>query len=82
MTNKVNPIKTEKTEKITSETPIKKLLDSHPEVVEVLMDYGLNCVNCSFSSMDTLENGLKIHGLDHEMEMILRDLNRVVGENQ
>lgn len=64
--------------KILPETPINKLLKKHPESVDVLMSYGLNCVNCSFSSFDTLKNGLKIHGLDHEIEMILRDLNRVI----
>jgi len=64
--------------KITKDTRIKELLDNHPEVIEVLMDYGLNCVNCHFSSQDTLESGLKIHGLDHEIEMILRDLNSVI----
>lgn len=64
--------------KIEKNTPIKKMLDEHPEVIEVLMGYGLNCVNCHFSQFDTLESGLKMHGLDHELEMILRDLNKVV----
>lgn len=68
--------------KITKEFPINKLLKEHPEVIDVLMSYGLNCVNCSFSHFDTLENGLKIHGLDHELEMILRDLNRVVNKEK
>ncbi len=81
MVSKVNSIEKEKIEKITLDMPIKKLLDDYPVVVEVLIDYGLNCVNCSFSSMDTLGNGLKIHGLDHEQEMILRDLNRIVGRD-
>ena len=70
-------------QKISKETPIKKLISENPEVVEVLMDYGLNCVNCHFSNYDTLESGLKIHGLDHEIEMILRALNMVVeGEKE
>lgn len=68
--------------KITAKTPIKRLLKDHPESVDVLMSYGLNCVNCSFSSFDTLKNGLKIHGLDHEIEMILRDLNRVISKKE
>ncbi|MBU2503864.1 MAG: DUF1858 domain-containing protein, partial [Nanoarchaeota archaeon] len=60
--------------KITKETPIKKILDEHPETIEVLLGYGLNCVNCRFSAYDTLESGLKIHGLEHELELILKDL--------
>jgi len=66
---------------ITKSTPIKELLEKHPAVVEVLMGYGLNCVNCHFSMYDTLESGLKIHGLDHEIDMILRDLNEVVSDS-
>ncbi len=64
--------------KITKKTLINELIEKNPEVTEILMDYGLNCVGCHFSSHDTLETGLKIHGLDHEMEMILRDINKVV----
>ena len=67
-----------RTEKITAKTPINSLIEKHPEVIEILMDYGLNCVGCHFSGHDTLETGLKIHGLDHEMKMILRDINKVV----
>ena len=64
-------------EKIKKDTPIKELIKNHPETIEVLQGYGLNCVNCHFSAYDTIESGLKIHGLDHELEMILKDLNEV-----
>ncbi|MEM3092057.1 MAG: DUF1858 domain-containing protein [Candidatus Pacearchaeota archaeon] len=64
--------------KITKKTKINKLIKEHPEVIEVLIGYGLNCVNCHFSNADTLENGLKIHGLDHEIDMVLRDINMVL----
>ena len=54
------------TEIITKETPIKELIDKHPEVVEILMGYGLHCVNCHFSEFDTLEDGALMHGIDDE----------------
>ena len=63
---------------IKKETPIKELIEKHPETIEVLMGYGLNCINCQFSNCETLEEGLKIHGVDHEIDAILRDLNKVI----
>ena len=69
-----SPIK----KKITKKTLINELIQKYPEVTEILMDYGLNCVGCHFSGHDTLETGLKIHGLDHEIEMILKDINKIV----
>ena len=67
-------------DKVTKKNLINELIEQHPEVTEILMGYGLNCVGCHFSSHDTLETGLKIHGLYHEIEMILKDINRVVKE--
>ncbi|MBU1252398.1 MAG: DUF1858 domain-containing protein [Nanoarchaeota archaeon] len=66
---------------ILKSTPIKELIKNHPETIEVLLGYGLNCVNCRFSAYDTLESGLKIHGLEHELELILKDLNEVINKS-
>ncbi len=67
-------------QKITKEILMNELIAAYPEVTEILMDYGLNCVGCHFSSQDTLETGLKIHGLDHEINLILRDINRIISK--
>ena len=67
---------------ITKETPIKELIENHPEVEEILMGYGLHCVGCHFSEFDTLEDGAMMHGLSNEdIELMLKDVNEVVGEN-
>ena len=63
---------------IKKETLIKELIDKHPETIEVLRGYGLNCVGCPSAAHETLENGLKVHGMDHEIELVLRDLNKVI----
>lgn len=68
--------------KITKKTKINKIIKQCPEATEILMDYGLNCVGCHFSNHDTLETGLKIHGLDHEIEMILKDINKIIREKE
>jgi len=69
--------------KITKETRIKQLLKEMPEAAEILMAYGLQCVNCYFSEHDTLENGADIHGLNKgDVEMIVRDLNKILRERK
>jgi len=66
-------------QKITSKTPINQLIKEYPETVEILMEYGLQCINCHFSEFDTLEDGAKIHGLsDEDIKMIIKDVNEVI----
>ena len=68
-------------QKITNKTPINSLIESHPEAVEILMSYGLHCVNCHFSDMDTLEDGAMMHGMsDEEVELMIRDVNKIAKE--
>lgn len=66
--------------KITKKVKINQLIEKYPEVTEILMNYGLNCIGCHFSSQDTLETGLKIHGLGHEIALVLRDINNTVNK--
>jgi len=69
----------EQMRQITKRTLIKALIQNHPETVEILMSYGLQCVNCHFSEFDTLEDGAALHGLSEEdIELILKDINTVL----
>lgn len=69
--------------KITKQTPINSLLEKHPEVAEILMGYGLHCVGCHFSELDTLEDGAMMHGLsDEDVELMIKDVNSVVGRKR
>ena len=65
--------------KITKNALINDTIEKHPEVAEVLMGYGLNCVGCIFSNEDTIGAGAKIHGLNDEtIDMIIKDVNTVI----
>lgn len=67
---------------ITKDMLITDVLDKYPQVAPVLMGYGLHCVGCSFSSFDTLEGAIKIHGMDEEtFNMLLKDINTVASKN-
>ena len=64
---------------ITKEIPINDLINNHPDVIPVLMGYGLHCVGCSFASHDTLETGAKMHGMnEEEVEMMIKDVNTTI----
>ena len=64
---------------IKKETQINELLGKHPEVAEILMAYGLHCVGCHFSDLDTLEDGAMMHGMpDEEVELMIKDVNKTI----
>lgn len=66
---------------ISEKTLIKPLIETHPEAAEILMAYGLHCVNCHFSEFDTLEDGAMMHGMaEEEIELMIKDVNKVVKE--
>lgn len=64
---------------ITKTTLINDLLEKNPEAAEILMAYGLHCVNCHFSDLDTMEDGAAMHGIsDEEMQLMIKDVNKVL----
>ncbi len=66
-----------KTKQINKETSIEELIESNPEMNDVLYEYGLYCGNCFAASWDTLEEGAKMHGLeDDEIEELIQELNK------
>ena len=79
-TKKPSPHKPKKSP-ITKDIGINELIERNPEVIPLLMAYGLHCVGCSFSEFDTLENGARLHGMDDEvLQMMIDDINRVIEE--
>lgn len=56
-----------------------EVVEKHPESAAILTGYGLHCVGCHFSDIDTLEAGAKLHGMDNEtIEMMIKDINEVI----
>ncbi|MEK6897291.1 MAG: DUF1858 domain-containing protein [Nanoarchaeota archaeon] len=68
---------------ITKTTLINDLLEKNPEAAEILMAYGLHCVNCHFSDLDTLEDGAAMHGMpDEEIGLMIKDVNKVLEKSK
>lgn len=59
---------------ITKDTLISQALKIKPESAQVLMGYGMGCLGCPSSQMETLEQAAMIHGID--LQSLLKDLNK------
>lgn len=64
--------------KITKDILILDLAQQYPDLVEVLTgDYGFHCVGCLAASMETLEQGATVHGMnEEEIDKMVKDLNK------
>lgn len=62
--------------KITDDTILSEMMKKHPETVDVLRKYRLNCFGCMGAERESLRNVSVYHGID--LERFLRDLNNVI----
>ena len=61
---------------ITKDMSMADVLKANPQAGEVMMKYGLHCVGCPMTLMETLEHGAKGHGLsDKDLEKMLKEIN-------
>lgn len=70
--------------KITKKTLLAEIIEKHPGVAEALVfKYGLHCVGCPAAAMETLEEGLKAHGMsDEEVEKVIDKLNSLTDKGK
>jgi hybrid cluster-associated redox disulfide protein len=60
--------------KITKDTLISEALKINPKAAEILMKYGMGCLGCPSSQMESLAQAAEIHGL--ELKPLLEELNK------
>ena len=63
---------------ITKDMSIGQVLDIDRETAPIMMEYGMHCMGCPFSMMESLEQGCAGHGTDVE-ELVAR-LNAFLAE--
>lgn len=67
---------------ITKDMTIGEVVREYPSIVETLLSYGVHCVGCHVSYVETLEQGFKGHGMtDEEVEHVVKELNEAVVGN-
>ena len=63
---------------ITGDMNVSSVVEKYPQVAAIFAGYGLNCVGCHVSNMESIEVGARSHGMDDEtINMMLRDANKM-----
>ncbi len=65
--------------KIRRNTPIYDISQFNKKASDYLMEnYNLHCIGCPLAFLETLEEGLKLHGLnDEEIDKLVEKLNNL-----
>ncbi|RDY24229.1 DUF1858 domain-containing protein [Romboutsia maritimum] len=58
---------------ITKDNTIAEILKLNSNAASILMGFGMGCLGCPSSSMETLEQACSIHGID--LAEVLEKLN-------
>jgi hybrid cluster-associated redox disulfide protein len=53
------------------------VVKNYPETVQVMLNYGIECIGCHIATWETLEQAAEDHGID--VELMVRDMNRKAG---
>ena len=55
---------------------IMEVIEKCPEAGEILMQTGMHCLGCHMASQESLEQGLKAHGMsDEQVEEVVKKIN-------
>lgn len=54
---------------------IQEALEAHPKAREVFVDHGMGCIDCMASTLESIELGANMHGVD--AEALVKDLNEL-----
>jgi hybrid cluster-associated redox disulfide protein len=60
----------------TKDMSILDALQADPRAREIFSVHGMGCIGCMGATMESIENGAKMHGIDPRA--ILEDLNRLI----
>lgn len=64
---------------ITKEMAISEVIEKYPSTIETLLMTGVHCIGCHVSYFETLEQGMKGHGMsDEEIDEIINEMNEVI----
>ena len=62
-------------QKINKDMTIGEVLNIDENLAEVFMGFGMHCISCPVSQMETVEEACLVHGVD--TEFVLKKLNEV-----
>ena len=65
---------------ITKDMSIGEVLEIDRTTAPIMMEYGMHCMGCPFSQMETLEMGCAAHGMD--VDELVDKLNKYLAEKK
>ena len=69
-------MKKQKEELINKDMTIGEVLELDASLADVFMGFGMHCISCPVSQMETVEEACLVHGL--ECDFVLKKLNENV----
>lgn len=60
---------------VTKETLIKDIVSLGPKAIDVLFNFGMGCIGCPASQMESIEDAASVHGIN--VENLLLSLNNI-----
>ena len=63
---------------VTKRTLIAEILMINPNVREILTGFGLHCLGCPMSQMESLEDACEVHELD--IDVVLEKVNEFLNK--
>jgi hybrid cluster-associated redox disulfide protein len=65
---------------INKDMMIVEVVNSYPQTFQIFEKYGMHCIYCPASMMETVEQAAMVHGVD--VEKLLKELNKAVKEKK
>lgn len=63
---------------ITKDMTIGEIMKENPNLSEVFMGFGMHCISCPISLMETVEEASSVHGV--EIDFLLKKLNEFANQ--
>ena len=73
-------MKKQKEELINKDMTIGEVLEIDDNLADVFMGFGMHCISCPVSQMETVEEACLVHGL--ECDFVLKKLNENVKKKE
>ena len=68
---------------VTKDTIIGELVEAHPEVIEVLSGFGVQCFGCQGAVFESIGDGFSQHGISNELiEEAVKKINEEINKHQ
>ncbi|MBU0580442.1 MAG: DUF1858 domain-containing protein [Candidatus Margulisbacteria bacterium] len=67
--------------KITQDMLINEVVQNFPEAIGVFLKYGLHCIGCQISKVESIQQGAAGHGIvGEDLNKMIKDINDLLKE--